>query len=151
MRDFLLKEILPEVRKDYKMTDDPEGRAICGIQRRHLRVHGRVGAARPVSQGAQPRRQLHEHSRRRRLSRPDPQERDSKPIRVFLQDGANDLDNQFGNWPLANQADGRGAQVPRLRLSASSSATAATTASTAGRFCPTRCAGCGGITSCRLK
>ena len=26
-----------------------------------------------------------------------------KPLRVFLQDGAMDLDNQFGNWPLANQ------------------------------------------------
>lgn len=26
-----------------------------------------------------------------------------KPIRVFLQDGANDLDNKAGNWPLANQ------------------------------------------------
>jgi enterochelin esterase family protein len=26
-----------------------------------------------------------------------------KPIRVFLQDGANDLNNQFGSWPLANQ------------------------------------------------
>ena len=26
-----------------------------------------------------------------------------KPIRVFLQDGSHDLDNTFGNWPLANQ------------------------------------------------
>ena len=26
-----------------------------------------------------------------------------KPIRVFLQAGANDLDNQHGHWPLANQ------------------------------------------------
>ena len=26
-----------------------------------------------------------------------------KPIRVFLQDGSNDLDNRAGNWPLANQ------------------------------------------------
>jgi enterochelin esterase family protein len=26
-----------------------------------------------------------------------------KPIRAFLQDGANDLDNANGNWPLANQ------------------------------------------------
>jgi enterochelin esterase family protein len=26
-----------------------------------------------------------------------------KPIRVFLQDGSGDLDNRFGNWPLANQ------------------------------------------------
>jgi enterochelin esterase family protein len=26
-----------------------------------------------------------------------------KPIRVFLQDGSNDLNNLHGNWPLANQ------------------------------------------------
>jgi hypothetical protein len=26
-----------------------------------------------------------------------------RPLRVFLQDGSNDLDNQFSNWPLANQ------------------------------------------------
>ncbi|RYG71610.1 esterase family protein [bacterium] len=26
-----------------------------------------------------------------------------KPIRVVLQDGAQDLDNEWGNWPLANQ------------------------------------------------
>src|SRR5438094_427146 len=26
-----------------------------------------------------------------------------KPLRVFLQDGANDLDNLHGNWPLSNQ------------------------------------------------
>jgi len=26
-----------------------------------------------------------------------------KPIRVSLQDGSNDLDNPYGNWPLANQ------------------------------------------------
>ena len=28
---------------------------------------------------------------------------DAKPIRVYLQDGRNDLDNVHGNWPLANQ------------------------------------------------
>ena len=27
----------------------------------------------------------------------------AKPIRVFLQDGENDLDNEHGNWPLANR------------------------------------------------
>jgi enterochelin esterase family protein len=26
-----------------------------------------------------------------------------KPLRVFLQGGANDLDNERGSWPLANQ------------------------------------------------
>jgi len=30
-------------------------------------------------------------------------ERSPKPIRVFLQDGENDLDNLFGSWPLANR------------------------------------------------
>jgi enterochelin esterase family protein len=27
----------------------------------------------------------------------------AKPLRVFLQDGERDLDNQLGNWPLANR------------------------------------------------
>ena len=27
-----------------------------------------------------------------------------KPIRVWLQDGSNDLDNLHGSWPLANQS-----------------------------------------------
>ncbi|MBT7537039.1 MAG: esterase family protein, partial [Verrucomicrobia bacterium] len=26
-----------------------------------------------------------------------------KPLRVFLQEGMNDLDNAHGNWPLANK------------------------------------------------
>ena len=26
-----------------------------------------------------------------------------KPIRVYLQGGSQDLDNEYGNWPLANQ------------------------------------------------
>ena len=29
--------------------------------------------------------------------------RPAKPLRVFLQDGERDLDNQLGNWPLANR------------------------------------------------
>ena len=28
---------------------------------------------------------------------------EKKPLRVFLQDGVNDLDNLHGSWPLANQ------------------------------------------------
>lgn len=28
---------------------------------------------------------------------------EAKPLRVFLQDGENDLDNLHGNWPLANR------------------------------------------------
>ena len=29
--EFLLTEILPEAYKEYNITDDPEGHAICGI------------------------------------------------------------------------------------------------------------------------
>ena len=102
---FLLEEILPEVGKDYKLTDKRRRPGDLRHQlRRHLRVHGRLAAARRLQQSAQPRRQLHEHPRRPCLSVADPQSKNQpKPIRVFLQDGSNDLDNQFGNWPLANQ------------------------------------------------
>ena len=67
---FLEKEILPEVGKKYNLRKDAAGRGDRRHQLgRHLRLHRRVGAARPVQQGAQPRRQLHQHPRRRRLSR----------------------------------------------------------------------------------
>ena len=28
---------------------------------------------------------------------------ETKPLRIFLQDGSNDIDNEHGNWPLANR------------------------------------------------
>ena len=74
---FLEKEILPEVAKDYNLRQDADGPGHLRHQlRRHLRLHGGVGAAGPVQQGAEPRRQLHQHPRRRRLPRPDPQDGD---------------------------------------------------------------------------
>ena len=33
----------------------------------------------------------------------DAQRLERKPIRVYLLDGTNDLDNPFGNWPIANK------------------------------------------------
>jgi hypothetical protein len=38
-----------------------------------------------------------------RLPRPMIRKTPRKPIRVFLQDGSADLDNEHGNWPLGNQ------------------------------------------------
>jgi enterochelin esterase-like enzyme len=103
--DFLLTEILPEVKKEYNITDDPEGRAICGIssggicaftvawqkpdQFRKVLTH--VGSFANIRGGdAYP-------GMIRKVSEP------KRPMRVFLQDGENDLDNQFGNWPLCNK------------------------------------------------
>jgi len=100
---FLEAEILPEVAKDYNLRKDPAGRAICGIssggicaftvawQRPDLfsKVLSHVGSFTNIRGGdVYPG-----------LVRKTPK----KNIRIFLQDGANDLDNQFGSWPLANQ------------------------------------------------
>lgn len=100
---FLLDEILPRVGKDYKLTKDPAQRAICGISSGGIcawtvawerpdafrKVLSHVGSFTNIRGG-------HVYPA---LIRRKPK----KPIRVFLQDGKKDLDNAFGNWPLANQ------------------------------------------------
>jgi enterochelin esterase family protein len=96
--DFLLTEILPEVRKHYRITDDPEGHAICGISSgaicawtvawerpdRFRKVVSHVGSFTNIRggdkypdiiRGAEP-----------------------KPIRVFVQDGANDNRSRRPGW-----------------------------------------------------
>lgn len=100
---FLLEEILPEVAKDYNLTDDPDQRAICGISSGGIcawtvawerpdafrKVLSHVGSFTNIRGG---------HNCEALIRKTD-----KKPIRVFLQDGSGDLDNQHGNWPLANQ------------------------------------------------
>ena len=100
---FLLKEILPSVGRQYNLTEDPEKRAIGGISSGGIcawtvawerpdafrKVLSHVGSFTNIRGGhvypAQIRKAEH------------------KPIRVFLQEGENDLDNLFGSWPLANR------------------------------------------------
>jgi len=100
---FLEKEMLPEVEKQYKLRQDAEARAICGIssggicaftvawERPELfcKVLSHVGSFTNIRGGDV-------YPGRIRKTKP-------KPIRVFLQDGDKDLDNEHGNWPLANQ------------------------------------------------
>lgn len=101
--EFLENEILPEVGKKYRLTDDPEMRAICGMssggicaftaawQRPDLfhKVLSHIGSFTNIKGG-------HVYPALIRKT-------EKKPLRVFLQDGSNDLDNEHGNWPLANQ------------------------------------------------
>jgi enterochelin esterase-like enzyme len=101
--DFLLKEMLPEVSKSYKLTAKPEERAICGISSGGIcawtvawerpdsfrKVLSHVGSFTNIRGG-------HVYPALIRKT-------ERKPIRVFLQDGSGDLDNLHGNWPLANQ------------------------------------------------
>lgn len=100
---FLEKEILPEVGKRWNLRQDAAGRAICGIssggicaftaawQRPDLfsKVLSHVGSFTNIRGGDVYPGIIRKAER--------------KPIRVFLQDGSKDLDNQHGNWPLANQ------------------------------------------------
>lgn len=100
---LLLDEILPAVEEEYKITDNPELRAICGISSGGIaawtvawerpdsfrKVLSHVGSFVNIRGG-------HHYPAQIRKT-------DRKPIRVFLQDGENDLDNQHGNWPLANR------------------------------------------------
>jgi enterochelin esterase family protein len=101
--EFLLSEILPEIEKNHRITDNPELRAICGMSSGGIcafsvawhrpdsfrKVLSHIGSFVDIREG-------HDYP-------PMIRQEDKRPIRVFLQDGANDLDNRFGNWPLANQ------------------------------------------------
>jgi enterochelin esterase family protein len=109
---FILTEILPEVEKMAKLRTDPAGRltmgsssgAICAFTLAWERpdqfgkVLSWIGTYTNIASGASGIAGGHNYPPMIRRSKSNP-----KPIRVFLQDGANDLDNQFGNWPLANQ------------------------------------------------
>lgn len=100
---FLIEEILPAVGKDYNLTDDPERRAVGGISSGgicawtvawerpdHFRkVLSHVGSFTNIRGG-------HDYHAQIRKAEP-------KPIRAFLQEGSNDLDNLHGSWPLANR------------------------------------------------
>ena len=119
---FLLEEILPEVGKTYKLTDDPEQRAICGGSSGGIcsftvawerpdafrKVVSHIGSFTNIrgGYGYPPaiRKTKPEHSSEI-YNTPELKKllESRRKIRVFLQDGKNDLDNQFGNWPLANQ------------------------------------------------
>lgn len=99
---FLEKEILPEVGKKYNLRQDAAGRGIGGAssggicaftvawERPELfsKVLSHVGSFTNIRGG----------DRYPGIIR----KADKKPIRVFLQDGKNDLDNTAGNWWLAN-------------------------------------------------
>lgn len=100
---FLIDEILPEVGKKYKLTDDPDQRAVCGVSSGGIcaftvawqrpdyfrKVMSHIGSFTNIRGG-------HVYPALIRKT-------EKKPLRVFLQDGSNDLDNEHGNWPLGNQ------------------------------------------------
>ncbi|MFN3151977.1 alpha/beta hydrolase [Bremerella sp.] len=100
---FLLEEILADVGKQYDISADPKHRAICGNSSGGIcaftaawerpdsfgKVVSHIGSFTNIRGG-------HVYPAVIRKT-------EMKPIKVFLQDGSNDLDNLHGNWPLSNQ------------------------------------------------
>jgi enterochelin esterase-like enzyme len=103
---FLVEEFLPGLaaRHGLQWTDDPDGRAVCGISSggicaftvawerpSHFRkVLSHIGSFTNIRGG-----DVYPGLIRKT---------EAKPLRVFLQDGSTDLDNVHGSWPLANQS-----------------------------------------------
>jgi len=101
---FLLEELLPEALKGLNVTSDPKGRAVCGNSsggsaaftvawerpESFGKVVSHIGSFTNIRGG-------HVYPALIRKTKP------TKPLRVFLQEGKNDLSNLHGSWPLANE------------------------------------------------
>ena len=99
---FLIEELIPEVAKDYNLTKDATGRAICGSSSGGIaafvaawerpdyfsRVVSFVGSFTNLRGG----------ERLASLIR----KTEAKPIRIYMQDGTNDLDIYSGSWFVGN-------------------------------------------------
>lgn len=101
---FLIQEAIPFVTNTFSLTvtSDPDQRAICGASSGGIcaftvawertdqfrKVLSTIGSFTNIRGG-------HNYPALIRKT-------ERKPIRVFLQDGSNDLNNLHGDWPLAN-------------------------------------------------
>lgn len=107
---FLYEEIRPVVEARWRVRSEPESRlvaggssgGICAFKSAFLhpewfgRVISWIGSyvnLQPGASGVAGGHNVHAMVRRQ----------DRKPMRVFLAEGRNDLDNPFGNWPLSNR------------------------------------------------
>ena len=101
---FLADEVLPLVKKEFRLRDEPSAHAIAGASSGGIcaftvawhrpdlfgRVLSQIGSFTNIRGGnAYPE-----------IVRQAP----AKPIKIVLTDGTNDLINQFGDWWQANQA-----------------------------------------------
>jgi enterochelin esterase family protein len=107
---FLMEEILPEAEKDLKLRHDAASRAVAGSSSGGIcaftaawerpnefsKVLSWVGSFTNLQPGASGHEGGHNYPAIIRRA-------DKKPLRIFLQDGENDVNNIAGNWPLANQ------------------------------------------------
>ena len=109
--EFLMKDVLPVVSVKWPYRDGAENRAIAGLSSGAIcaftvawerpdqfhKVLSWIGSYVNLQGGSTGIGGGHNYPTLIRKSKGN-----AKNIRVFLQEGTNDLDNPFGNWPLAN-------------------------------------------------
>jgi len=107
---FLMEEVLPEVQKQYKLREDGYSRAIGGASSgaicafnvawfmpdKFARVHSTIGSYTSIQW--RPDEKLEGGNVYPFKVRKEPK----RNIRVWLSDGADDLENNHGSWPLQN-------------------------------------------------
>lgn len=107
---FLLEEVLPEVEKAYKLRPDGYSRgiagessgAICSLNSawfnpdKFARVHSTIGSYTSIQW--HPEEKLDGGNLYPFMVRKLPK----RNIRIWMSDGADDLENNFGSWPLQN-------------------------------------------------
>ena len=100
--NFLLEEIIPEIKKQYNISDDPKMHAIAGLSSGAIcaftaawqrpdyfqKVLSNIGSYTAIKGG----------DRYPGIIRKAPK----KDIKIFMQDGSNELNNIFGDWFLSN-------------------------------------------------
>jgi enterochelin esterase family protein len=101
---FLIEEFLPVATKGLNITGDPAGRAVAGNS------SGGIAAFTVAWEHPESFRKVVSHigsftNIRGGFAYPGliRKTKPIKPLRVFLQDGTNDLDNLHGDWPLSSQ------------------------------------------------
>lgn len=117
---FLLEELLPEVEKKWKITSDPAGRCTVGISSGGIcaftvawerpdsfgKVISHIGSFTNIRGGHVYPAVIRKMAKAPSASAPEAEKTrwtQIQKLRVFLQDGSNDLDNLHGNWPLSNK------------------------------------------------
>lgn len=100
---FLLEELLPEALAGYRVSSDPDRRAVAGIS------SGGHCAFNAAWERPDAFRKVLTHCgsfvdiRGGRACASRVRVEAARPLRVFLQSGAHDLDIMYGNWLLANR------------------------------------------------
>ena len=99
---MLMDELIPELKKNYNISNDPKMHGIGGLSSGAIcaftaawehpeyfsKVLSHIGSYTNIRGGNNYPSIIRKHKK--------------KDIKIFMQDGTNDLDNEHGNWWLAN-------------------------------------------------